>query len=227
MSDINEMNVGVRWYVAHTYSGYENKVKANLEKIIELRNISTHYITEDYEQKYAPLFQACVLNYVNELQRFHGVCIADHISQNFLTITTNYEPLDNEQIRLKYTPEVAEKLIRQANEIDVLNEAYNSEKFSINIRQNLYVTKHKDEADFVVSIEKGSDNHVALVKELKDPANSHKYSYNLVITVIRERMTKEKLPMERAKPKLKSVFACSRRTHRSRLTALTGRAMAI
>ena len=37
MSDINEMNVGVRWYVAHTYSGYENKVKANIEKIVENR----------------------------------------------------------------------------------------------------------------------------------------------------------------------------------------------
>ena len=37
MSDINEMNVGVRWYVAHTYSGYENKVKASLEKIVENR----------------------------------------------------------------------------------------------------------------------------------------------------------------------------------------------
>lgn len=39
MSDINEMNVGTRWYVAHTYSGYENKVKANLEKIIENRGL--------------------------------------------------------------------------------------------------------------------------------------------------------------------------------------------
>lgn len=35
MSDINEMNVGPRWYVAHTYSGYENKVKDNLVKVIE------------------------------------------------------------------------------------------------------------------------------------------------------------------------------------------------
>ena len=39
MSDINEMNVGPRWYVAHTYSGYENKVKASLEKVIENRNL--------------------------------------------------------------------------------------------------------------------------------------------------------------------------------------------
>jgi len=27
-----------RWYVVHTYSGYENKVKANIEKTIENRN---------------------------------------------------------------------------------------------------------------------------------------------------------------------------------------------
>lgn len=39
MSDINEMNVGLRWYVAHTYSGYENKVKTSLEKIIENRGL--------------------------------------------------------------------------------------------------------------------------------------------------------------------------------------------
>lgn len=39
MSDINEMNAGPRWYVAHTYSGYENKVKMNLEKIVENRGM--------------------------------------------------------------------------------------------------------------------------------------------------------------------------------------------
>ena len=39
MSDIDEMNVGERWYVAHTYSGYENKVKASLEKIVENRGL--------------------------------------------------------------------------------------------------------------------------------------------------------------------------------------------
>ena len=40
MSDINEMNVGVRWYVAHTYSGYENKVKTNIEKIVGNRKLT-------------------------------------------------------------------------------------------------------------------------------------------------------------------------------------------
>ena len=28
-----------KWYVVHTYSGYENKVKANIEKTVENRNL--------------------------------------------------------------------------------------------------------------------------------------------------------------------------------------------
>ena len=28
-----------KWYVVHTYSGYENKVKANIEKTIENRHL--------------------------------------------------------------------------------------------------------------------------------------------------------------------------------------------
>jgi transcriptional antiterminator NusG len=28
-----------KWYVAHTYSGYENKVKANIEKLVENRDM--------------------------------------------------------------------------------------------------------------------------------------------------------------------------------------------
>ena len=30
---------GANWYVVHTYSGYENKVKANIEKTIENRKL--------------------------------------------------------------------------------------------------------------------------------------------------------------------------------------------
>lgn len=35
------MSDRARWYVVHTYSGYENKVKANLEKAIENRNLES------------------------------------------------------------------------------------------------------------------------------------------------------------------------------------------
>ena len=43
MSNLNEMNVGARWYVAHTYSGYENKIKTSLEKVIENKGLGDQF----------------------------------------------------------------------------------------------------------------------------------------------------------------------------------------
>ena len=40
MSDINKLqDLGPRWYVAHTFSGYEQNVKKSLEKIVENRGL--------------------------------------------------------------------------------------------------------------------------------------------------------------------------------------------
>ena len=41
-SDVEEVktpNPDLKWYVVHTYSGYENKVKESLERIIETRKL--------------------------------------------------------------------------------------------------------------------------------------------------------------------------------------------
>jgi transcriptional antiterminator NusG len=39
MTSSNKSSKNAKWYVVHTYSGYENKVKTNLEKIIENRSL--------------------------------------------------------------------------------------------------------------------------------------------------------------------------------------------
>ncbi len=38
------MSEDAKWYVVHTYSGYENKVKANLEKIVENRSMQDYIL---------------------------------------------------------------------------------------------------------------------------------------------------------------------------------------
>ena len=190
-----DRTIGVEDAIRKIYTDKNTRIRLNLEKIIELRNISTHYITEDYETKYAPLFQACVMNFVHEIQRFHDIDITEHIAQNFLALSARYEPLTNEEIRLKYSPEIAEKFIKQANEIDVLSAEYNSDKFAINVKQNLYITKKKSEADFIVSIGSNSDTKISIAKEMKDPSDTHKYSYNNVITVVKERLKKKNIKL--------------------------------
>lgn len=192
-SDKPDRTLSIESVIRKIYTDKNTRIRLNLEKIIELRNISTHFITEEYEIKYAPLFQACVFNFVKEIDNFHNVDITKYISQNFLALSARYEPLSNEEIKIKYPAEIAEKLIRQGNEIDVLSAEYNSEKFSINVRQNLYVTKKKAEADFIVSICSGSDTKVTPLKTLQDPSDTHKYSYKNVITAVQERLKKKNI----------------------------------
>ncbi len=38
-TEMSNVSADAKWYVVHTYSGYENKVKANIEKIIENRGM--------------------------------------------------------------------------------------------------------------------------------------------------------------------------------------------
>ena len=36
-------NLGPMWYVVHTYSGYENKVKTDLEKTVKNRELEDYF----------------------------------------------------------------------------------------------------------------------------------------------------------------------------------------
>ncbi len=40
---IEDVSTDAQWYVVHTYSGYENKVKASLERVIENRGLQDYF----------------------------------------------------------------------------------------------------------------------------------------------------------------------------------------
>ena len=59
--------------VRMVFTNDKSPIRLNLEKIIDLRNTSTHFVTEEYEMVYVPLFQACVFNFVDKISEFHKV----------------------------------------------------------------------------------------------------------------------------------------------------------
>lgn len=175
---------------------YPNKtqpLRINLEKIITLRNTSTHFITEDYETVYAPLFQANVLSFSEQLFRFHNYDITTSIAQNFLTLNATLEPLTNEQIKIKYPKEIAQRLIFQKNDIETTTDLIESDKFSIQIKHNLYQTNSPKEADFTFRIDKDSSIGVRQITKIKDPSETHKFSFNNLVIDIQKRLRKNKI----------------------------------
>ena len=75
--------------IEKVFTNNKDPLRKNLEKIIELRNTSTHFITEEYEMVYIPLFQACVLNFSEKIEVFHNIDMTSIIPQNFLTLSVD------------------------------------------------------------------------------------------------------------------------------------------
>lgn len=162
-------------------------LRRNLMKIIELRNTSTHFITEEYEMIYIPLFQACVLNFVEKMQDFHDVDMTEIIPQNFLTLAVSMKSLNESTIRAKYPEEIAEKILETNSALlPMINE--NNQSFAIKIEHHHYITKDKNKATSFVHIDKDAEAGVKIIKELKDPGNTHKFTMKTALKEINRQL---------------------------------------
>lgn len=185
--DNPERTITLENCIASIFTNKKAPLRLNLEKIIELRNTSTHFITEEYEMVYIPLFQSCVFNFTEKMQEFHGIDMTEIIPQNFLTLTVGMKAFKESEIKAKYPEEIATKLIDTNNNLKPLIENNNS-AFAIRIIHEHYITKDKAKATSIVGIDNNSTAKVKIVKELKDPNDTHKYTARKCIELINRRV---------------------------------------
>lgn len=169
------------------FSDKHSSLRKNLLQIIELRNTSTHFITEDYEHIYAPLFQACVVNYVSKMQEFHGIDITHHIAQNFLNLSVRIDRLSQEEIKAKYSVPMAEKLLSEIDKVSNGIDEGNSD-YAIPVETRFYITKNKKDADIAVSIDKDSDVKVGILREVKNPNELYPLTTKDVVRIVNRRL---------------------------------------
>lgn len=162
-------------------------LRKNLEQIIDLRNTSTHYITEDYEYIYAPLFQACVINFVNKIKEFHDIDITKYIAQNFLTLSIRLDFLSENEINTKYSAQMAKRILSDKEKISTAIDTGNS-AFAIPLQTKLYITKDKHAADLQVSVVKDADVQAGIIREVKDPHQLFPYTTSTVVKLVNRRL---------------------------------------
>ena len=176
--------------VQKVFSNENAPLRKNLEKVIELRNTSTHFITEEYEAVYIPLLQACVFNFVDKMMEFHGVDMTQVIPENFITLSVRLKSLNETEIRGKYTEQVAEKILNTQRSLEPMI-AENNSSFAIKVEHYHYATKKKSEATEIYHIEKDAPEGVRIIKELKDPNDTHKYTLKACLEEINKRILRD------------------------------------
>ena len=181
--------------IKEIFTNNKDPLRLNLEKIIELRNTSTHFITEEYEMVYVPLFQSCILNFNEKMFKFHSIDMTEIIPQNFLTLSVSMHALNEAEIIAKYPEEIATKLITVNDSITELS-ATNNHAFSIKIDHRHFLTKNRDEATSIVHVDKNAEAGVKIIKEMKDPNDTHKYNVKACNAEINKRLRKLGIPLE-------------------------------
>lgn len=175
--------------VKKIFTNDKDPLRKNLEKIIELRNTGTHFITEEYEMVYIPLFQAAVFNFIEKIQAFHNVDMTEIIPHIFLTLTVSYTTLNRDEVRAKYPKEIAERLIGVNEELKpVIDE--NNDHFAIRVDHYYYLTKNKNAASAIVKVDNNADTGVKFLRDVKDPNDTHKYTCKSCCSEINKRLDK-------------------------------------
>ena len=164
----------------------KDPVRVNLERIVELRNTSTHFIIPEYEHVYCGVFQACLNNYQDKLLQYHGKGITDYCNYQFLTLVVP-SLLKECDIKAKYPKELVEKFFKLKEKVDTCAEQAN-EKFAVTIRNDFRLTKDKGAAPICVS--STSDNRARIIKELKDPQNTHPFTSTSLLKHLAGRLQK-------------------------------------
>lgn len=173
--------------IKKVFTNNKDPLRLNIEKIIELRNTSTHFITEEYEMVYIPLFQACVINFTEKMNLFHEFDITELIPHNFLTLSVSMKSINDVEITTKYPEQIAQKLLSTEKNVLTMSEENNT-NFAINMNHYHYITKDKSKATSIVTIEKSSDIPVQIIKELKNPKDTHQYTTKDCIELINKQL---------------------------------------
>lgn len=188
-SDKTDRTKSLETCISDIFTNNKDPLRLNLEKIVELRNSSTHFIVEEYEMIYIPLFQACVFNFDKKLEEFHDINIENYLSYHFLSLGISPVSFTEQEIRAKYPKDMADKIIFNGIKIKELIESNNS-NFSIAINHHHYITKDKKKATNTLFISKDDGAPGTIVKEIKDPSQTHKYSTKNCLIEINMKLNK-------------------------------------
>lgn len=144
-------------------------LRLNLKVVNDLRNTSTHFVTDEYEIFYGPILQECVKYYDEKLRDLHGIEISDRIPENYLALSVRRGDVDIDVIRARYSKEVVDKMLTLGSSVLAA-----SPGGSIGYATELRMTKSKN-ADFTFRIDNDSEQAVAVLHSLTNPINKFKY----------------------------------------------------
>ena len=184
------MSLSLRDCLKKVKPNKKDDVRRNIERIIELRDESTHLVISQIPREVIMLSQACVINYHKHLNEWFGKSLSDKFPVGMMSIVYDLSPdqsdLTDARFRRSLGEDATKFLDRYCAELrDELESHQGSPEFSIGIDYRLVLTNKPDEAD--IDLSTGSGGVPAkIVQTPKDPSATHPLLWTDVIEKLGE-----------------------------------------
>ena len=179
--------------IEQIFTNKKDPLRMNLEQIIDLRNTSTHFITEEYEQIYVPFFQSCVLNYTNKLAEFFGIDITKNIPSNFLVLSVKLSPISPEEVHARYPQEIANRVLQTVGRLNDSLPENGNDRYAVMIKHDIYITKKADLASTTVRFAKDAKEAAFIIKDTKDMQKLCPHRRGKCIELINKKLKMERI----------------------------------
>lgn len=185
----NKRSLSLQACLKNVKPNEKDDVRRNIERIVELRDESTHLVFIRIPREVIMLSQTCVINYHKHLNEWFGESLSDKFPVGMMSIVYDLSPeqsdLTDARFRRSLGKDAAEFLDRYCAALrDELESHQGSPEFSIGINYRLVLTNKPGEAD--IDLSKGSGGVPARILQIpKDPSTTHPLRQKDVIEEMR------------------------------------------
>ena len=189
----NNRTIPLEKCIRKVFTNENDPLRKNLETIIDLRNTCTHFITPEYEEIYAPLFQSCVFNFTSKVYDFFMIDITENIPEHFIHLAISTNTMKHETLIAKYGDIIANKYNNTKASIEESINKIQSNTYAIAIHHEYYLTKKRSSNSVIFRLMKegeDSDEPVRILKELKDPNLTHPFTVKKIVESVNRQLGK-------------------------------------
>jgi len=165
----------------------KDPVRKNVEDITAIRDAATHLIIKELETVYSSLFQSGVLNYVNKLNEWFSISIAEKISPAMLTLVSDIRQINPVNIKKRYGAEALKFFENEMKKLEKTEKEMNSLTYRIPIEYKLVLTKSSKNADITLSSGINGKAFGLVLEVSKDIEKSYPYLQKDIIAEVKKK----------------------------------------
>ena len=176
--------------IREVYPAENDPKRRNLEFVVKERNKAVHLVVDRLPKDILATFQACVINYHEELLDWFGISLSDRVPVGLMNLVYDLGPenfdLANKALRRRLGTDAVTYLADRQSEIrrSQMEIGY-AKEFAAEVNLTVSVTNNPRGGDVVLTGGQGG-RKIGVVDKVRDPAQTHPNRFRRVVTLINE-----------------------------------------